>query len=412
MLRAREDDPQGSGRRRLDVVAAVVLAVLLLGAGIGYAVSSPAANTESVPAGSAGIAPEAPTAVPAGFTEAWRAPSGAAPVPITAGPGVVTAEGGTVVGREAGTGAERWRYSRELPLCSAGEAFGRVLALYRNGEFCSELTALDPDLGTRRYQANPDARPGARLITAGSQVAATGPDYLETLRSDLVTTLQYGAVVAPAEPGRQPRQGCSYSSFAIVSGRLGLIEHCPGEPADRLTVLGPDATAEASTPDVESSTLLGSTGASLIALSAERALLLLPEEPALQIVDSAAVQVGLIPLDGPVPDAAPPDGIAHTSSDSARVYWWSGAQTIALERTSLTPVWSLSDSLGAGTAYAGRWLVPVPEGIAVVDPVDGTVERTIPVDRSGYAGGIVLAAKGPVLLEQRGAELVALTPSG
>ncbi|WP_344415345.1 Rv3212 family protein [Pseudonocardia ailaonensis] len=411
MLRARREPP--IRRRRGDLVAAAILVVVLVVVGVVYAVHSPAADTTSVPATSPGTAPAAASEVPAGFVEAWRARSGAAPVPVTVGPGVVTADGSTVVGRDATTGAERWHFTRDRPLCTLGEGFGDALAVYASGDgrWCSELSALDPDLGTRGPASSLDVRTPARMIGSGSTVAATSADYLEAMRSDLVTTLQYGAVVAPAQPGRQPRVGCRYTSFAVTAGRLGVVENCPGDAADRLTVLRPDGNGDADTPTVEFSTVLATRGVQLIAMSTDREAVLLPGPPELQVLDRAGNQVALVGVDVPESEVAPPaGGVGATASDASRVYWWSGSRTIALDRADLAPLWTVPGTLGPGAAYAGRWLVPTAAGIAVVDPARGVVQRTIPVDRGGYSGPVALATKGGMLLEQRGTELVALSP--
>jgi hypothetical protein len=50
----------------------------------------------------------------------------------------------------------------------------------------------------------------------------------------------------------------------------------------------------------------------------------------------------------------------------------------------------------------------VPGGVVEVNPVDGHVLRTVPVNRGDYHGPVTLAALGPVLLEQRGPTVVAL----
>ena len=411
MLRARERPER---RRRGNLAAAAFLVLLVIAVAVGYGLTSPAANTESVPATGPGTEPAPAGAPPGAFVEAWRAPSAATPVPVVSGPGIVTADGGTVVGRDALTGAERWTYTRDRTLCTVAEGFGQVLALYpsSDGSWCSELTALAPDLGTRGPAANLDVRPGARLTASGSAVVASSADYLETMRSDLVTTLMYGAVVAPAQPDRQPRSGCTYTSIAAAAGRLGVVEDCPADGADRLTVLRPDGSGDADTPNVEFSVALSTRGTQLLAVSVDREAVLLPGPPELQILDRGGNQVSLIGLDVPEAEVAPPaDRVGATASDAGRVYWWSGSRTIALDRTDLAPVWTIRDTLGAGVEYGGSWLLPTAAGLAVVDPVRGVVQRTIPVDRGGYAGPVVLAAQGGVVVEQRGTELVALRPA-
>ena len=98
-----------------------------------------------------------------------------------AGPVVVTGDGDAVAGRDALTGEVRWTYTRDIPLCTVGAGFpdhdgGRALALYRNGTWCSELTSLNPDTGTRDRQRNPDVHPGTRLLDGGLAGHRDGPD--------------------------------------------------------------------------------------------------------------------------------------------------------------------------------------------------------------------------------------------
>ncbi|MHA6796524.1 Rv3212 family protein [Pseudonocardia bannensis] len=412
MLRPHSVPPER--RRRGDLVAAVTLVVALVATAALYWRQSAAANTESITVdpGTAGAgAPAAPAVVPGRFTEAWRAASDSTPVPVVAGPGVVTGDGSAVVGRDAETGRPRWSYTRDLPLCTVGEGFGRALALYRDDDYCSQLTALDATTGERAAQRNPDARPGTRFLTNGTLVVMTGTDYLEVFRSDLVKTLEYGEIRAPEQAGRQPRPGCAYSSFAMTIGRLAVLERCPTDSTDRLTVLEPDGAGDASEPREHFSVPLSTSGAQLLAVSADRALVALPGPPRLQILDTAGSQVSLIPLDVPDADlAAPPDGVPRTATDGRRIYWWTGSRTVALDRTDLAPLWTLGRTLGPGADYAGRLLLPVPDGLLEVDPDRGVALRTIPLDRGGWTGPVALATQGPVLLEQRGTELVALRP--
>ncbi|GEL19973.1 Rv3212 family protein [Pseudonocardia asaccharolytica] len=418
MPRPRPTRPER--RRRGDVLAAASLVVLLVTAAVLYWRQSPAANTTTVTASPAAATPPAPAvAVPQQLIEAWRAASGATAAPLVAGPVVVTADGSTVVGRDAATGTARWSYTRNVPLCAAAEGFGRVLALFHSGvgggsgrdTDCGDLTELDATTGARVAQRNPDVRSGTRMISDGSFVAATGPEYLEVWRSDLVKTLEYGEVRTPEQPGRQPRPGCRYGSFAMAQGRLAVLERCASDAGDRLTVLKPDGQ-DATRPEVESSTLLPGSGAQILVVSADRAAVVLPDPARLLILDNTGTQVGLVPIDVPVTDlrSDPPGGVAPTTSDERRYYWWTGSRTVALDRTDLVPLWTLTGTLGPGAGYAGSLLVPVPGGVQVVNPVDGVVERTIPIDRGGWTGPVALAAQGSIVLEQRGTGLAALRP--
>jgi hypothetical protein len=405
-------------RRRSDVIVAVALAVLVVGGAVVLWTTSDAAHTASRPAAEPVAAPPPATQLPVAVTEAWRAPSGATVAPVVAGPAVVTADGGRVVGRDARSGEERWSYERDRPLCTvaagfprAGDGLGRVLALYAGGsDWCSELTALRPDTGARAGASNPDVRPGARLLASDSSVVAAGADYLEVMRSDLVKTLEYGAVPIPVQVGRQPRPGCTHTSTAIGAGRLGIVERCPDEASDRLTLVAADGEDGAEEPDVDFSVPLPGTGAVLVAVSAERVAVALPGPPRLLLYDHAGQLVGEHVLDVPEADlTGPPGGAAAVVSDEEQVTWWTGSRTISLAPLDLAPQWTVPDALGPAVPYAGGLLVPVPDGLRVLDPATGTALRTIPVDRP--TGPVRLAALGEVLLEQRAGEVVALLPA-
>jgi outer membrane protein assembly factor BamB len=409
--------PPSERRRRSDVVVAAALAVAVaLTAAVMWA-TSPQHGTESIPAAERVPAPPAAAEVPAGFTEAWRAPSAATPVPVVAGPVVVTGDGGDVAGRDVTTGEVRWSYDRDVPLCTVGAGFpdrggGRALALFRNGDWCSELTSLIPGDGTRDRQRNPDVHPGTRLLDGGSLVAATGARYLEVFRSDLVKTVEYGDVPTPRQIGRQPRPNCESTGYAVTAGRLAVLQRCPDERTDRLTVLDPDG-AEADKPQEEFSVPLSAAGATLVAVSQDRVAVALSDPPRLAVLDRTGDQVALIGLDVPADDLArpPADGVAPAHVDDDRVYWWTGSGTVALDAVDLTPVWTVPGTLGPGTNYAGRLLLPVPDGLALIDATTGQVERTLPVTRPDPEVPVSSAVLGDVLLEQRGTELVALRPA-
>jgi PQQ-like domain len=403
-------------RRRSDVVVAVALTVVLIGITAVLWVTSDAANTSSRPAESPIVAPPAAAGVPAAFTEAWRAPSGATVAPVVAGPAVATADGDRVVGRDALTGEERWSYERDRPLCTVAAGFprsddarGRVLALYADGpQWCSELTALRSDTGARAAASNPDVRPGTQLLASGSSVVATGADYLEVMRSDLVRTLEYGAVPVPVQPKQQPRPQCTRASTAIGADRLGLVERCPGEATDRLTLVATDGEKGAEQPQVDFSVLLPGTGAVVVAVSSERVAVALPGPPRLLLFDHGGLQVGEQPLDVPESELTdPPGGAAVTVTRDRRVTWWTGSRTVALDGEDLTPQWTVRDALGPAVPYADALLVPVPGGLRVLD-ARGTELRTIPVDRP--PGPVRPAVLGEIVLEQRGGQVVALRP--
>lgn len=395
-------------RTRGDLVAAAVITVLLLAVGFALWWTSDARGTVSQPAASLGAPLPAARSLPPSLAEVWRAPSPASVQPVLAGSVVATGQGGTVTGRDPRSGQVRWRYQRDLPLCALAAGFARVVAVHRRDDRCSEVTSLEAD-GRRGPQRNSAVAAPTRLIDEGTHLVATGERYAEVWRADMVMTLQYGTVPTPVNPGKQPRPGCRYGSFAAGGGRLAVIERCPGERTDRLTVQ-PASPREAEHPEPQFSTLLPTGRARVVAVSRERTAVLLPDPARLALYDGSGRRVAEYPLDLPPSDLAgdPPGLAVPLTTTLAALYWHTGSATVALDPVELRPLWTVPGTLGSGALLAGRLLVPVPEGLAVLDPMTGARAGLLRLDRGGYRGRVWVAAVGPVVLEQRGPMVVGL----
>jgi len=390
-------------------VTAAVIAVAALVAGLAVWAGSDSRATVSETAPPPEGTPAQPADVPSTLNEAWRAPSGATPVPVSEAGMVVTASGGEVVGRDAASGQQRWRYARDLPLCTVGSEWDRALAVYRKSDGCSEVTQLDARTGHSTAQRNGDAELGTRLVGDGGYVTATGERLLNTWRDDLVKSMEFGRVYAQVNAGYQPRPNCRYGTVAAAAGRVGVIERCPGEDGARLTVLkaAPD---ESDQPEEEFSVSLPERRAKLVAMVPGGSAVVLPQARELVLYDPKGNERLRYPLDVPQSDldAEPDDGVLPTARGPENVYWFTGSRTIALSTEDLSPRWTVHNTRGAGVAYAGRYVTPIGGGLAVLDPADGRTVRTIALDRGDYRGPIEMAAAGPVLLEQRGDTVVGL----
>lgn len=426
--------------RRIDLAVAVLIAVAAVVAGVLVWWNGDVRATSSQTYDGPVPTPQLPTVFPPSLGESWRAPSSATPVPVAVGATVVTADGGEVVGRDPLTGDMRWRYARDLPLCTVSSAWSMVLTAYatdgnllpdrdsRAQGGCSEITALDPASGRRGRQPKPtetgdkpesrqrnaDAELGTRLIADGTYVTTTGTRLLTTWRSDLVQTMQFGTVPAVVNPDKQPRTDCTYGTVTASSGRIAVIERCPGDPGDRLTVYR--ATGEkddAEKPQVVSSVVTGGRGARVVAMTEKQVAVALPDPARLVVFDEQGQEVASHPLELPEKDlAGEVEGhVVPTTKGTGAVYWFTGSRTIALSTRDLRPLWIVQNTLGTlgpGTVFAGRLLVPVPDGLAVINQATGELVGTIPVDRETYSGPVTMSTLGPMVLEQRGNLLVAL----
>src|SRR5690349_11191601 len=113
--------------RKRDVLVAALIAVAALVGGLLLWQSSDSRATTSETAASPIESPARPTTFPPALAEVWRAKSAATPEPVTVGPAVVTGNGGEVAGHDPLTGEVRWRYSRDLPLCTVSSAWQLAL---------------------------------------------------------------------------------------------------------------------------------------------------------------------------------------------------------------------------------------------------------------------------------------------
>lgn len=407
--------------RKRDVALILALTAAAVAAGVVAWQTSDIRATELRPAPGALPPQQPPEFFPPSLAEVWRAASPATWEPVAVGPAVVTGEGGRVSGRDPLTGEVAWSYTRDLPLCTITSAWDRAVSVYRtDGNLlpggdpraaggCSEVTSLNPADGTRGPQRNSDAEAGARLIGDGTYLTATGAKLLTTVRSDLVKTVEYGQVPAVVNPGRQPRVDCGYGSVAMSAGRIGVIERCPGDVGDRLTVY--KATAKDSDrPEVVASVLLGSDNARVVAMNDRLTAVAMPDPGRLVIFNDDGSQAASHPIELGPDDlrADPVGGVPMTVNATGAYYWFTGSRTVVLSIGDLSPMWTIPDTLGPGVVFAGRALVPVREGLAVVDQANGARVGSVPVDRGGYSGVVTMGSIGPIVLEQRGETLVAL----
>jgi hypothetical protein len=374
--------------------------------------TSDARGTESVAAATPVPALAATPALPTALVPAWSAPSAATATPAVAAGSVVTADGGTVTGRDPAGGQELWRYSRDLPLCAAAAQWSSAVAVYRDERGCSQVTALQGSTGSRGPQRSSDADDAVSLLGDGTYLTSVGDTRLEVWRSDLVRTTELGRVDAPVNPGSQARTGCELRSTGTTNGRVAVVEKCPGDDSERLTLIA-SAPTDAEKPEELGSVLLGVEGARVVAVNGVAEAVLLPgATPRLVVYDGRGQQTAEHDLPGVTVPDRPARASEATTATGTVVTWWAGGTLVALRSNDLSPAWTLPDTLGPGMAAGAALDVPVPGGIAVVGAETGVVQRVTAVDRGGYDpaadGPVTSAGAGPVWLEQRGDTLVAL----
>ncbi|WP_069163564.1 Rv3212 family protein [Nocardia altamirensis] len=404
-------------RTRADVVSAAAIAVLVVIAAVVVWARSDANSTESVTAAAPVPTPVAADQLPTAVRELWHAPDPAAARALTAAGVVVTGAEGTVIGHDPRTGNELWRYRRDLPLCGLESQAATVVAVYLDQRGCSQATLLAGDSGARRTARTSYMDPSVRLSVDGTYMLAQGPKRLEMWRSDLVRTIEYGFVDAPVNVKTQPRKGCALLSSGSSPSRLAVLERCPEDAADRLTVLNP-APKDNTVPEEYGSHVLAGPGtdsadAKVLAVSDNRIVLYLPGAPAAAGAEATSPRLAVFDATGnPIVVhqlSAPLSDKTTTTRIGSAYLVFTGNSLIALNGSTFDPLWTAASALGSPAAMAGKLLMPTPGALAVLDPASGGEVARIPVNRTEYTGApISLAVLGTTILEQRGTELYAL----
>ncbi|KAA8888315.1 PQQ-binding-like beta-propeller repeat protein [Nocardia colli] len=404
-------------RTRADVISAAAIAVLVVIAAVVVWVRGDANGTESVTASSPVPTPVAADQLPTTLRELWHAPDTASSRALTSAGVAVTGDDGTVTGHDPRTGQDLWHYRRDMPLCGIEGQFSTVVAVYRDERGCSQATLLAGENGARRTARSSYMDPSVRLSVDGTYVLAQGPKRLEMWRSDLVRTIEYGFVDAPVNVKTQPRKGCTLLSSGSSPSRLGVLERCPEDAADRLTMLNP-APKDNTVPEEFGSHVLTGAGsdspdARVLAVSDNRIVLYLPGAPATAGVEAAAPRLAVFDATGnPIVVhqlSAPLSDKTTTTRIGSAYLVFTGNSVIALNGSTFDPIWTAAGALGSPGMMAGRLLMPTAGAIAALDPTTGAEVGRIPVERPGYTGApISLAVLGTIVLERRGTELYAL----
>lgn len=395
-------------RTRTDLAIALAIGVVVaLFVGLMWWTSD-SRNTTSTPMETTLPPLPSASAVPDTVSELWHAKSTRTPAAIAVRGSVVTADGSTIVGHDAVSGRELWRYAGPEPLCDVISTWSSTLAVYRNSLGCGDVIVLKGADGSRDVTRNSDADDQVDLTSDGTYVVSRGNTRMEVWRSDLVRTLEYGRVDDQNVSDAQPRTGCALVSAVSSSAKLALVEDCATDAGLRLSILDP-APKDAAKPEELASTIIPNVDPDdatvrLLAAGSDRfaAYIAEPGKPARIVYFD---QKGEPDGEKVLPSAFTADPV--TSKAGSVVMVWGGSEVFALDTITLDVRWSRAGALGPGALMAHDLLLPVKDGIAVIDPETGKENRIIRVKRDSNAL-VTTAVSGDVIVEQRGTDVVAL----
>ncbi len=328
-------------RKTIDRMVAAAIAVAVIALGVVVYLNSDARATSSVTAAPAD-APDSAAEVPSALRESWSLPTDPAVGAVASPYGtVVTADTTTVTGHDAVTGAVRWFYGRDEPLCAVGsgdtdapgvETRGKVRGIMvvsqKNG-YCSQQMLLDPVTGERHYYRTSPNQPQGALAFGGPYAGWLGPTLVELWRDDLVRTIQYGDLPSPPKPNAA-HTGCVFTDIALADVQFATVEHCDAQGAHARLVINwstPDSAPDKPDDqdvfkhDPRADIDTGAPAARIVGITADRvAVLVSAPEPAVVVYDEKGTETSRTPVDIPADaivsaDALTPNG--HTAPTPA-----------------------------------------------------------------------------------------------
>jgi hypothetical protein len=392
------------------IAAAAIVATIAMFIAIIWWHSSARATISRPAADATSTAAEA-DAVPAALTQRWRANSARTLAPVVVSGTVVTGDGRTVTGLDPQTGQQRWVYARDTDLCALSFIYDLAVAVYPDSRGCGQVSGIKASTGQRGPTRTSYADNQVVVTSNGSAVLSAGPTRLEMWRSDLVRMLSYGEIDARIKPVNQGvGTGCALMSAAASDTAATVLEVCRDDSKLRLTLLKP--AKEEDEPDTKNVDLPGlaiDSEARVLAVAGTTTAVFVPTpRPQVNVYDDTGTVVSQTLLDSPPTLTGRAPALTRAGEF---ITWWTGSAVLVFD-DELNYRYTFRDAtpLGPATMMADQLLVPVADGLAVVNPADGAVQRVIPVDHPAGDGPVIPAVSGTMVIEQRGAAVAGFGP--
>lgn len=330
------------------------------------------------------------------LTRAWSNPDHTAiGTPYDDGT-VITYSTHAVVGRDGHTGTVRWSYTRtDRTTCTAAQLGGVTIAVFRLQGDCDELTGLDSATGkrlwTRTLHENGHPVIGTPAFSVGSDTfMVTTPRVIYALSPDGTAAQNNGGL----DRWLFAEAGCRINSAVLGTSGALISQTCthPDCSGRKFCGSGPQlllrnlldaaSTTDTKNPDQIIWNLIGNTmrpvsADTVISASA-------PGSDTLStFTEDKGKQLATLPLLGPM--SGSPQTTSTATAELVRI----GTETYALDNSGTRYAWraataALPTSTGTGDVTPApladsRVTVPVPDGIAELNPATGRVSRTFPV---------------------------------
>ena len=344
--------------------------------------------------------------VPKSFSEGFSLPdTSGRDQPLVASGMVITYNDNTLTATTP-EGETVWTYERPNELCLVDQAWGKVVATYRDNAGCGDVVAIDAKTGKYAGTRSAIAPDNVVRLTSNDRVGYASSERAEVWRSDLVRTVEYGHVEAKQEPDMQPNE-CTLTSALTRTELVAVTEICDDGAFLRLQEATPEDSRK---PEVVADVEI-SPDAYLVSISQDAAAVYDPTTSEVRGYDKEGTNISSSSVPQMDSPEVGPDGIIKNlpvADLPHHMTYWENNSLLLMEPAALAVTGVFQGALGTGFAAGEKLLYASDSGIAVVDWDKNAVDKIIPVDRGGYSGPVHISSAGATVVEQRGDEVVVM----
>mgnify|MGYP002715081665 FL=1 len=344
--------------------------------------------------------------VPKSFSEGFTLPdTSGRDQPLVANGLVITYNDHTLTATSP-EGEAVWTYERPNELCLVDQAWGKVVATYRDNAGCGDVVAIDAKTGKYAGTRSAIAPENVVRLASNDRVGYASSSRAEVWRSDLVRTVEYGYVEAKQEPDMQPHE-CTLTSALTRTELVAITEVCNDGTYLRLQEATPEDSRK---PEVLADVEI-SPDAYLVSISQDAAAVYDPATSEVRGYNTEGTNISSSSVPQMDSPEIGPDGTIKNlpvADLPHHMSYWENNSLLLMEPSALAVTGVFQGALGTGFSAGEKLLYASDSGIAVVDWDKNAVDKIIPVNRGGYTGPVHISSAGATVVEKRGDEVVVM----
>ena len=344
--------------------------------------------------------------VPKSFSEGFSLPdTSGRDQPLVASGMVITYNDNTLTATTP-EGETVWTYERPNELCLVDQAWGKVVATYRDNAGCGDVVAIDAKTGKYAGTRSAIAPDEVVRLASNDRVGYASSERAEVWRSDLVRTVEYGHVEAKQEPDMQPNE-CTITSALTRTELVAVTEICDDGAFLRLQEATPEDSRK---PEVLANVEI-SPDAYLVSISQDAAAVYDPTTSEVRGYNTEGTNISSSSVPQMDSPELGPDGIVKNlpvADLPHHMTYWENNSLLLMDPAALAVTGVFQGALGTGFSAGEKLLYASDNGIAVVDWDKNAVDKIIPVDRGGYSGPVHISSAGATIVEKRGDDVVVM----